>query len=79
MYVCNQDCTFWKRITVVVTTQGNHCLISLKEQKHMLLIQQQYPTFLGRGKYSRKDSAKKPKCTDLGIETGSESKGGDQS
>ena len=45
----------------------------------MLLIQQQYPTFLGRGKQSRKASAAKPKQTDSGIDTESDSEGEDQS
>ena len=31
IYARDQDCTFWKRITVVVTKEGNHCLISLKD------------------------------------------------
>ena len=38
IYARDSDCTFWKRIKVVVTTHCNHCLISLKDQKRMLLI-----------------------------------------
>ena len=30
IYAHEQDCMFWKWIKEVVTTQGNHCLISLK-------------------------------------------------
>ena len=58
--------------------QGNHCLISLKDQKHILLIEQQYPTFLRRDKFSRTDSAKNPRNTDSGVDSGSESEGDDQ-
>ena len=32
IYARDQDCTFWKRIAVVVTKEGNHCWISLKDQ-----------------------------------------------
>ena len=78
VYACDQDCTFWKRITEVVTTQGNHCLISLKGQKCMLLTEQQYLTFLERGKFSRRDSAKNLKNTDSGVNSGSESEGDNQ-
>ena len=60
VYVRDSDCTFRKRVKVVVTMHGNHCLISLKDQKCMLLILQQYPTFFGKGKQSRKASATKP-------------------
>ena len=73
------DATFWKQFTVVVTTHGNHCLISLKDQKHMLLIQQQYPVFLGKGKQSRKASTTKPKQRDFGIDIESDSEREDQS
>ena len=61
---------------MVVTKEGNHCLISLKDQKRLLLIEQQYPTFLGRGRFSRKDSAKNSKSSksnDSGVDSGSES------
>ena len=55
IYARDNDATFWKRITVVVTKEGNHILISLKYQKKLMLLEQQYPKFLGRGKFSRSD------------------------
>ena len=64
IYARDRDCMFWKRISVVVTMEGNHILVSLKDQKCLLLIEQIYPKFLGCGKYSRKDS---------GVDSGSES------
>ena len=60
----------------MVTKEGNHCLISLKDQKRLLLIEQMYPKFLGRGKNSRKESAKyskNSKSNDSGVNSGSES------
>ena len=53
--------------------EGNHILVSLKDQKRLLLIEQMYPKFLGRGKNSRKDSAKisrNPKNRDSGADSG---------
>ena len=29
IYARGVDSTFWKHLTVIVATQGNHCLISL--------------------------------------------------
>ena len=54
VFARDPDATFWKRLTVVVTRDGNHCLISLKDQKRLMLLSQHYPTFLGEGRYSRK-------------------------
>ena len=58
IYARDNDATFWKRITVVVTREGNHILISLKDQKRLMLLEQQYPKFLERGKFSRSDRQK---------------------
>ena len=33
VFARDSDATFWKRLTVVVTNEGNHILISLKDQK----------------------------------------------
>ena len=55
---------------------GIHCLISLKDQKHLLLIEQMYPKFLGPGKNSRLESAKNSKNSngnDSGVDSGLES------
>ena len=76
IYARDQDCMFWKRISVVVTMEGNHILVSLKDQKCLLFIEQMYPKFLGYGKDSRKDSAKNSrnvKGGNSGVNSGSES------
>ena len=60
---------------MVITMEGNHVLVSLKDQKRLLLIEQMYPKFLGRGKDSRRESAKnsKPsKAGDSGVESASD-------
>ena len=61
---------------MVVTMEGNHILVTLKDQKCLLLIELMYPMFLGHEKDSRKDSAKNsrnPKGGDSGVDSGSES------
>ena len=47
IYARDKDCTFWKRLTLVVSMEGNHALVSLKDQKCLFLIENQYPKFLG--------------------------------
>lgn len=49
----------------MVTKEGNHCLISLKDQKCLLLIEHMYPKFLGCVKNSRKESAKNSKNSNI--------------
>ena len=53
IFARDSDATFWKRITVVVTKEGNHVLISLKDKKRLMLLSEHYPKFLGKGKHSR--------------------------
>ena len=59
---------------MVVTKEGNHILISLKDQKRLMLLDQQYPKFLGRGRFSRSDrqNQRENKDLDSGIDTESE-------
>ena len=59
---------------MVVTMEGNHILVSLKDQKLLLLIEQMYHKFWGRGKDSRRKSArnsKNPKASDSGVDSAS--------
>ena len=61
---------------MVVTRDGSHVLISLKDQKRLMLLSQHYPTFLGEGKFSRKTrqpSKKQRVQSDSGVSSGSES------
>ena len=46
--------TFWKKVKIVVTVEGSWTLISPKDQKRLLLLQRDYPRFLGEGRYRRK-------------------------
>ena len=45
--------TFWKKVKLVVTVEGSWTLISPKDQKRLLLLQRDYPWFLGEGRYRR--------------------------
>ena len=45
--------TFWKKVKLVVTVEGSWTLISPKDQKRLLLLQRDYPRFLGVGRYRR--------------------------
>merc|ERR1712082_128459 len=67
----DSDSTFWKPITVIITKEGNHVLVSLKDQKRLMLLDTQYPKFLGRGRYSRSDrkNQKQSKDLDSGVDT----------
>ena len=80
IFARDSDATFWKRLTVVVTRDGNHCLVSLKDQKRLMLLSEHYPTFLGEGKFSRSQRLKQRQASqrqtsqsDSGIDSGSES------
>merc|ERR1712120_115635 len=76
IFVRDPDATFWKRVTVVVTRDGSHVLISLKDQKRLMLLSPQYPTFLGEGKFNRRtrqQSKKQRVQSDSGMSSGSES------
>merc|ERR1712240_933521 len=38
LWMRDQDSTFWKRVTVIITKEGNHFLVSLKDQKRLMLL-----------------------------------------
>ena len=75
VFARDRDATFWKRLTVVVTNEGNHVLISLKDQKRLMLLSETYPKFLGQGKDSRIKPSKKRQAAqcDSGVESTSDS------
>ena len=49
VWVCNPMATFWKKVKIVVTREGSWTLISPRDQKRLLLLQKDYPRFLGVG------------------------------
>ena len=60
---------------MVVTQDGSWTLISPKDQKCLLLLQKNYPTFLGTGRHRRPDARNTQRCgatSNSGI-SGSES------
>ena len=62
--------TYWKKVKVVVTRDGSWTLISPKDQKRLLLLEPNYPHFLGTGKYRRSNPGSPPRRssnTDPGI------------
>ena len=64
---------------MVVTRDGSWTLISPKDQKRLLLLQKNYPTFLGTGRHRRPDARNTWRCgatSDSGI-SGSESEDSD--
>merc|ERR1711873_260460 len=56
VWVWDPLATFWKKVKIVVTVEGSRTLISPKDQKRLLLLQRDYPRFLGEGQYRRKTS-----------------------
>merc|ERR1712101_1448 len=60
--------TFWKKVKLVITMEGSWTLISPRDQKRLLLLQRDYPRFLGEGRYRRK-----PSRTQSNINAGSDS------
>ena len=56
IWVHDQMATFWKKVKVVITREGSWTLISPRDQKHLLLLHQSYPTFLGTGRYRRSNA-----------------------
>ena len=57
----------------MVTSEGNHVLISLKDQKRLMLLSETYPKFLGQGKDSRTRCHKKTVEDDSEVESTSDS------
>ena len=53
--------TYWKKVKVVVTREDNWTLISLRDQKRLLLLESNYPRFLGTGKYRRSTPGSSPR------------------
>ena len=49
VWVRDPHATFWKKVKIVVTVEGSWTLISPKDQKRLLLLQRDYPRFLGEG------------------------------
>ena len=45
VWVQDPCATYWKKVKVVVTRDGSWTLISPKDQKRLLLLQKNYPTF----------------------------------
>ena len=60
---------------MVVTNEGNHVLISLKDQKRLMLLSEHYPKFLGEGKDSRSKRSRQRQASqsDSGVNSTSES------
>ena len=60
---------------MVVTNEGNHVLISLKDQKRLMLLSEHYPKFLGEGKDSRSKRHRQRQASqsDSGIDSASDS------
>ena len=75
IFARDSDATFWKRLTVVVTKEGNHVLISLKDQKRLMLLSEHYPKFLREGKNSRSQRHRQRQASksDSGIDSASDS------
>ena len=61
--------TFWKKVKLVVTVEGSWTLISPKDQKRLLLLQRDYPRFLGEGHY-RRSNKKTPQTKDTESDSG---------
>ena len=61
--------TFWKKVKLVVTVEGSWTLISPKDQKRLLLLQRDYPRFLGEGRY-RRSNKKTPQTKDTESDSG---------
>ena len=75
VWVRDPCATYWKKVKVVVTRDGSWTLISLKDQKRLLLLQKNYPTFLGTGRHRRPDARNTQRCgaTSDSVVSGSES------
>ena len=56
IWVRDPCATFWKKVKVVVTRDGSWTLISPRDQKRLWLLQKNYPTFLGTGRFRRPDA-----------------------
>ena len=70
VWVRDPMATFWKKVKIVVTHEGSWTLISPKDQKCLLLLQKDYPRFLGVGRYKRgntKTSETSGGCSDSGL------------
>ena len=79
VWVRNPMATYWKKVKVVITRDGSWTLIIPRDQKRLLLLQQNYPTFLGTGKYRRSNTRTTQRygaSSDSGI-SGSESEDSD--
>ena len=61
--------TFWKKVKLVVTVKGSWTLISPKDKKRLLLLQRDYPRFLGEGRY-RRSNKKTPQTKDTESDSG---------
>ena len=53
--------TYWKKVKVVLTREGNWTLIFPRDQKRLLLLESNYPRFLGTGKYRRSTPGSPPR------------------
>ena len=56
IWVRDPAATFWKKVKVVVTRDGSWTLISPRDQKRLWLLHQNYPQFLGTGRFRRPDA-----------------------
>ena len=70
IWACDPLATYWKKVKVMVTRDGSWTLISPNDQKWILLLEPNYPCFLGTGKYRRSNPGSPPRRssnTDPGI------------
>merc|ERR1712240_549720 len=75
IWVRDPCATFWKKVKVVVTRDGSWPLISPRDQKRLWLLQKNYPTFSGTGRFRRPDARASQRggaTSDSGV-SGSES------
>ena len=75
VWVRDPCATFWKKVKIVVTAHGSWTLVSPRDQKRLWLLQKNYPTFLGTGRFRRPDARTSQRggaTSDSGV-SGSES------
>ena len=56
VWVRDPMATYWKKVKIVITRDGSWTLISPRDQKRLLLLQPDYPWFLGTGRYRRSNA-----------------------
>ena len=62
IWVRDPCATFWKKVKVVVTRDGSWTLILPRDQKRLWLLQKNYPTFWGTGRFRRPDARASSGC-----------------